>query len=161
MDIGAGTPWSPAMLIAGLTLLASVLWLWPNHYRPRVLSVLRRKRHHEPSRDGRTFRVRGVPTEWERHHLRDALRDRFSEVEVASLAPEMTGHSSTATVVFRGDAPSVRGVNGSVTLPLPAATSGSPSSPGLPPREQSLTLDVSLFGMTTIYAPPENDHKVE
>ncbi|RMZ79078.1 hypothetical protein DV737_g3580, partial [Chaetothyriales sp. CBS 132003] len=103
----------------------------------------------QPPKTARTFRVRGVPRDWHREGLESflAAKDDSARPTVRSLAIEFHGRSQTATVSFR-KAP------GGSRIPLsvpPEVLGGSPS----------LTLDDSFLGVTTLYSPHPQDHKVD
>ncbi|XXH04158.1 Peptide chain release factor 1, mitochondrial [Hypoxylon texense] len=103
---------------------------------------------HRP-KGGRTFRVRGVPCDWNRDSLQSFLaeQDDAGEPAVKSLAKEIHGRSQTATVSFRGTPRRLQ-----INLP---------PHPTRPAEPQILTLDDAFLGVTTLFAPPEEDHNVD
>ncbi|KAK0627856.1 hypothetical protein B0T14DRAFT_423330, partial [Immersiella caudata] len=113
-----------------------------------------------PSQDvqGLTFRVRGVPADWDIIRLKSLLAHQFDSAgpTISSLALEIHGRSRTATVSFRSVPPPLRTspTAGSWLVPLP-------STPNLHTGPQSLSLDDGFFGVTTLFAPPLEHHKVD
>ncbi|KAF4987186.1 hypothetical protein FGRMN_10502 [Fusarium graminum] len=109
--------------------------------------------------NGRTFRARGVPLEWDANHLESFLADHEGSVGpvVRSLATEIHGRSQSATVTFQNLSHHLRAVHTgqtrSVLLPK--------SSGGQPARPQYLVLDHDFFGITTLFIPPLDHHKVD
>lgn len=105
---------------------------------------------------GLTFRVRGVPSGWGHGELKSFLaeRDESASPTVWSLADEIHGLSRTATVSFQNLPSQLQKAGDSWKIPLPAA-------PNQPSRPQSLTLEGGFLGITTLYAPPSQDHKIE
>lgn len=108
--------------------------------------------------DKRTFRVRGVPHDWNRDRLRSFLEENgYTSPAVRSLANEIHGRSQTATVTFQGVpsqlqerlADPAKGIG----LYVPSSDQHS--------RPRSLILDTAFLGATALYAPPPKDHKVE
>jgi protein SERAC1 len=111
------------------------------------------------AKDGRTFRVRGVPLDWDADRLRTFLMEQDGSATpiVGSIAPEIHGRSLTGTATFR-DAPVAlqtlrTGQTSRFLLP------GSPEKQSI--RPEHLILDVDFLGVTTLFAPPDEDHKVE
>jgi hypothetical protein len=110
-------------------------------------------------KNGRTFRARGVPLEWDANRLASFLADHEGSVGpvVRSLATEIHGRSQSATVTFQNLSYHLQAVHAgqtrSVLLPK--------SSGGQPARPQYLVLDHDFFGITTLFIPPLDDHKVE
>lgn len=105
-----------------------------------------------PPKGGWTFRVRGVPHDWDRGSLQSFLaeQDDSANPAVRSLANEIHGRSQTATVSFQGTPRQLR-------IPLPPH----PTGPTEPTEPQVLILDDKFLGVTTLYTPPPEDHKVE
>lgn len=102
--------------------------------------------------------MRGVPNDWNRNRLGSFLTENgYVRPAVQSLANEIHGRSQTATVTFQN---------------VPTQAQEHPADPAkninlsVPPSDQhsrsrSLTLDTAFLGMTTLYTPPPQDHKVE
>lgn len=110
-----------------------------------------------PPKDGRTFRVRGVPPHWNIDELQSFLAEHDGPAgpTVKSLAHEIHARSSTGTVIFQNvSLPTAR--TWRISLPQP-----SEPSKIQPARDQHLTVDDDFLGITTLYAPPPEDHKVE
>ncbi|KAL6690585.1 hypothetical protein J3F84DRAFT_398280 [Trichoderma pleuroticola] len=113
---------------------------------------------HDFSRERRTFRVRGVPHDWNRDRLASFLAEHgYAGPSVQSLATEIHGRSQTATVTFQ-DVPSqlkerladpAKGIG----LYIPSSDQHN--------RPRSLMLDTAFLGITTLYAPPPEEHKVD
>jgi hypothetical protein len=105
---------------------------------------------------GRTFRIRGVPLDWDANILQSFLADRDDLIDpsVRSLAQEIHGRSQTATVSSQHDRrPPVKATT-SWQIPLPPDATSSA-------RLRSLTLDDGFVGVTTLYAPQPEHHKIE
>ncbi|KAI3572140.1 hypothetical protein IWW34DRAFT_824446 [Fusarium oxysporum f. sp. albedinis] len=107
----------------------------------------------------RTFRVRGAPLDWDADRLRSFLAEREGSVGVIvkSLAHEIHGRSRTATVTFQTVPLRLQalqtGRTWSILLPKP---SGCQST-----RDQYLELDDGFLGITTLFTPPADDHRVD
>ncbi|KAF6513098.1 hypothetical protein HZS61_007356 [Fusarium oxysporum f. sp. conglutinans] len=107
----------------------------------------------------RTFRVRGAPLDWDADRLRSFLAEREGSVGVIvkSLAHEIHGRSRTATVTFQTVPLRLQalqtGRTWSILLPKP---SGCQST-----RDQYLVLDDGFLGITTLFTPPADDHRVD
>lgn len=129
-------------LLAFIAILTIVAYVW----RP---AVVRR-----PPKGGKTFRVRGVPLEWDKTRVRSFLAHQDSSAGpcIRSLANEFNGVSGTATVSFQNIPSLLRETltGNSWQLLVSRETS----------RPQQLTLDGGFLGLTTLYAPLE-DHKIE
>ncbi|KAM0664634.1 hypothetical protein ACQRIU_006492 [Beauveria bassiana] len=89
----------------------------------------------------KTFRITGVPNGWDKEELRSFMGNYFQDVSIQSLAPRIDGGSGQATAIL-GD--QVRDANPSGT-----STIG------------GLTWDTDFVGMTTLFAPPQDDHKLD
>ncbi|ORY68939.1 uncharacterized protein BCR38DRAFT_455751 [Pseudomassariella vexata] len=88
----------------------------------------------------RTFCIRGVPLDWDVDHLRSFLVDQDSSAGpiVRSLFPDIDGRSHTGTVTFQ-----------SITYgTLPKLS------------ENNLKLDDGFLGVTTLFTPLADDHKI-
>ncbi|RYP57748.1 hypothetical protein DL769_009308 [Monosporascus sp. CRB-8-3] len=108
------------------------------------------------AKDARTFRVRGVPLGWDADRLRSFLenQDDLGGAAVESLTLEIHGRSSSGTVTFRDVPAALKALRPEKTWDL-APQSG----PGA--RSECLSLDADFLGMTTLFAPPEEDHRVD
>ncbi|KAK1252361.1 hypothetical protein MKX08_003548 [Trichoderma sp. CBMAI-0020] len=108
---------------------------------------------------GLTFRIRGVPLSWDKEQLQAYLehQEPDSLPLVKSLASEVDGHSKTATVIFQS--------------PLPADKTSKPWNISLPESDNEdddlsvsalpLRVDGAFLGITTLFAPPVEDHGVD
>lgn len=111
-----------------------------------------------PPKGGWTFRVRGVPRDWDRVSLETFLAEQdCAGPAVRSLATEIDGLSQTATISFRNIPPRLQTAAQTkrplrITLPAP---------PNQPTALQSITLDNGFLGITTLYAPSLQDRKAE
>lgn len=107
---------------------------------------------------GNTFRIRGVPLQWDAERLKSFLAEQDGSVDpvIMSLSPEIDGGSSTGTVMFADAAslPRTLQTNSSWRISLPRST-------GPPARPEYLIVDSDFHGITTLFAPPSDDHKVE
>lgn len=109
-------------------------------------------------RERRTFRVRGVPHDWNRDRLTSFLTENgYVGPVIQSLANEIHGRSQTATATFQSVPNQLQELlhdpaNG-IGLYVPSSDQHS--------RPRSLMLDTAFLGVTTLYTPPPQDHKVE
>lgn len=97
-----------------------------------------------------TCRIRGVPIDWDAPRLQSYLEENGSPVipntwTVISLASEVDGTSQTATATLIGE------------YPRQLRLEASPGQTG----PVVLTLDHYFHGITTLYAPPPETHKLE
>ncbi|KAF5669914.1 kinesin light chain [Fusarium denticulatum] len=110
-------------------------------------------------KNGRTFRAHGVPLEWDTNRLESFLADHEGSVGpiVRSLATEIHGRSQSATVTFQNLSHDLQAVHAGQTrsVLLPKSSSDQPARP------QYLVLDHDFFGITTVFIPPLDDHKVD
>jgi hypothetical protein len=111
------------------------------------------------SRQAKTFRVRGVPLGWDVNQLQTLLLQQHSSSgpKVWSLTKEVLGRSQVATVSF-GDTPrSVQKLQAgrSWRIALSASSGNQLAGSG------NVMLDDSFLGITTLYSPPNEDHKIE
>ncbi|KAL7910421.1 ankyrin repeat-containing domain protein [Trichoderma velutinum] len=97
-----------------------------------------------------TFRIRGVPNDWDRDKLGSFLIERDSPAvpEVKSLNKEFHGRSQTATVSFRN----ICQLPLRISLPSDSGQFGGP---------RNLTLDRDFFGITSLFVPSPQTHKVD
>lgn len=107
-------------------------------------------------RDDRSFRIRGVPISWELKDLKSFLEGHQSSAgpNIGSLAREVHGRTKTATVTF----PNVLSFQ---TLHLDETWRLSLPAEDRSPRNPYLVLEDGFLGITTLYSPPPEDHKVE
>ncbi|KAK7418106.1 hypothetical protein QQZ08_011393 [Neonectria magnoliae] len=107
---------------------------------------------------GKTLRVRGVPLDWDVERLQTCLEgDTPVDPVVRSLARETDGSSSTGTVTFQHLPTQLQalppGKARRILLPKPSDNSTAP--------DRYLILDYDFLGITTLYSPAEDDHKVD
>jgi len=111
-----------------------------------------------PPIEGHTLRVQGIPLDWDSKHLTSFLaqQDGFGIPNIRSLAPELHGRSQTATVAYENlpSSPQKRDLVRPLRLLAPTDQHSGSCQP-------SLALDDSFLGMTTLYVPRSEDHKVE
>lgn len=104
----------------------------------------------------KTFRVRGIPSDWDGDRLKLFLQDQdaTSNPTIRSLAKEFHHRSASATVDFQVIPSSLRNLPPDKTWDLPLART-------LGMRSAYLSLDADFFGLTTLFVPPKEDHKAE
>lgn len=108
---------------------------------------------------GLTFRIRGVPLSWDKDQLQVYLehQEPDSQPLVKSLACEVDGYSKTATVIFQSPLPVEKTSKlWNILLPEPDSDDDDFSVSALP-----LRVDGAFLGITTLFAPPAEDHSVE
>lgn len=102
-----------------------------------------------------TWRVVGVPLDWSTERLQDFLADRQGTTSVVkSIAQEIDTSSKTATITFQ-DRPPFSSSHQSERIQLPTLSDGDITP------DQSITLDKGFLGITTLYTPRLDDHKIE
>ena len=102
----------------------------------------------------KTVRIRGVPQNWEVGQLQSLVQERagLESPVIKSLAVEISDQSATATVDFEVNSSIVQAEQAS-KIALPRASYNV--------RPESMKLDIDFFGITTLFRPPEEDHKIE
>jgi hypothetical protein len=156
---------SQILALAVLTFLTLTISRWLPIGRPRS-SPEPCHQNQQPPKDGqpsakydRTFRIRGVPLDWHRDRVRSFLAEHYCSADPAikSLAPEIHGRSGTGTIVFLEAAslPHDLQIISSWRIPLPKRGTGEPI------RDEYITLDDDFYGVTTLFTPLPDDHKVE
>ncbi|RFU75120.1 hypothetical protein TARUN_7122 [Trichoderma arundinaceum] len=105
---------------------------------------------------GSTFRIRGVPLGWDKNQLQAHLEfhEPASRPVIKSLANEIDGQFRTATVNFESP-PTVEKTSKPWYISLPESENDGAIS-NLP-----LRLDGDFLGITTLFAPPVEDHEVD
>lgn len=95
-----------------------------------------------------TYRIRGIPIDWDSLRLQSYLSGYFHELvpDVKSLSREIHGGSSTGTATFLGEPPREIALEESVHQTAP---------------RKYLTFDKDFLGITTLYTPPVDDHELE
>ena len=128
-----------SILVVAITICCRYLWSREKPARSPIPTPPRRTRL--------TYRVRGVPLEWEESRLQSFLATLGHSPDhgptIGSLATEIHGRSLTATVAFQAGG----------SWEVPPADSG--------PSEPQIGLDHDFLGITTLYTPSEDHHKVE
>lgn len=107
-------------------------------------------------KEGKTFRVRGIPLGWDDERLESYLQEMFSSsVPTArSVALETHRRSLTGTVIFQKTPAVLQRLNPGKTFNLFLPKEGTA-------RPVYLSLDVDFLGMTTLFTPVGEDHRVE
>ncbi|KAK5987003.1 Nephrocystin-3-like protein [Cladobotryum mycophilum] len=102
----------------------------------------------EEPKQGTTFRVCGVPIDWDNKKLQSFLADqRIIDMEIESLALEANAGSQTATLMFQ-TMPSQLQHNPNLSISLPKALNAQLAG------KQYLTFGKDFLGITTLFAPP-------
>lgn len=83
-----------------------------------------------------TYRVRGIPLDWNEARLGNFLEKNGVDLEVKSLALNIRGDKKMASGTVK-------------------------RAPSTPPTIPGLSLDDGFHGITTFYAPSPEDHKIE
>ncbi|ETS03352.1 hypothetical protein M419DRAFT_75284 [Trichoderma reesei RUT C-30] len=106
---------------------------------------------------GSTYRIRGVPLDWGKDQLQRhlELHEPDTQPTVKSLADEIDGNFKTATVNFLNPPSSEKTVR-PWYIPLPETEESEFAVSSLP-----LRLDSGFIGMTTLFAPPVEDHEID
>lgn len=127
--------------------VASCCWLF--YARTRVS-----RKQPSPASNSKSFRqthrVRGIPLTWDISRLQAFLASQrsFGDALVYSLATELHGNSRSATAFLGGSKTSGQiHVQNDVT--------------DKPSRPVTLSLDQEFLGITTLFAPGEDEHKLE
>ncbi|KFA68648.1 hypothetical protein S40285_09439 [Stachybotrys chlorohalonatus IBT 40285] len=147
----AALPASQLLLLSIVLLLslAAINWLFWRRSRP---DAAQRKR----TNNGRTFRVRGIPADWDTKRLTSLLMETFDLVPtVTSLAQEIQTGVQSATVSFQAASDVLRMPEPGTSIRLPRSLNEEAS------RRAYLQLDDDFHGMTTLFTPPEDDHRVD
>jgi hypothetical protein len=110
---------------------------------------------------GKTYRITGIPLEWDSQRLQTWLAEKMglsahdSAVDVMSLATEVSNRFKTATVTFEqsDNIQNATTLQESIDIRLPQEeTSG---------RPKYITIDKRFLGITTLFSPPPEDHKID
>jgi hypothetical protein len=98
-----------------------------------------------------TFRVTGIPTSWDRQQIHSFLQNQGSmtDIFIESLASEEHGGLQVATVTFEN---TLLQHGPSRSIPIPSESNS---------RKLYLTVDKDFHGITALYVPPVQDHKIE
>lgn len=105
----------------------------------------------------RTFRITGVPLDWDKDRLEKYLAEHGpSGAEVRSLSREINGLDNTGTAIFQ-DEDINHPDNNRWEIPLPRS-SDERSRYG---PDRPLVLDDGFIGLTPLFSPLQEDHKIE
>ncbi|KAI9155831.1 hypothetical protein HJFPF1_08420 [Paramyrothecium foliicola] len=119
-------------------------FFWAGPYPPTNINQKR------ISSSGRTFRVRGVPGDWNADRLASFLTASFDSVPtIVSLAREVQGGVQSATVCFQTLPDVLRTPGCAKSIRLPRSPEGETS------RSTYLQVDDGFHGITTLFIPPE------
>ncbi|KAM3557728.1 hypothetical protein ARSEF4850_004942 [Beauveria asiatica] len=89
----------------------------------------------------KTFRITDVPNDWDKEKLGSCMANYFQTVSIQSLAPRIDGRSGQATAMLDGQ---VQNANSNGTSII-----------------GGLQWDTDFYGMTALFAPPPEDHKLD
>jgi hypothetical protein len=106
--------------------------------------------------ESNTFRVSGVPTGWNHAQLQSFLASQTSvtNVVIKSLAHEANDDYQTATITFQNLSLQLQNAR-SWNIPLPEASDAQFAG------DRNLSIEKDFLGLTTLFAPPPSDHKIE
>ncbi|ORY64882.1 uncharacterized protein BCR38DRAFT_186225 [Pseudomassariella vexata] len=144
MDLPKASELGVLAVSAAVIILTTCCWL---------VSRKPSKASRKSSEDSRTFRVRNVPLHWKATDLQTFLAEHSSPT-VKSIATEIHSGSNTGTVTFK-DVPLPLQASHPWDIPLSLPSEDQPF------RDQYLTLDDGFLGITTLYNPLPEDHKVD
>jgi hypothetical protein len=150
MDI----PQTGQLAILTFVLLTTIFAYWL--FGSQILPVSETTHPFKPTKGRKTFRISGVPPDWDEDRLQTFLisQDDIVEPLIKSLTLDIDGHCSTGTATFQS-VPK-RFQNGcSWRIPLPRLPQTQTA------RDQYLVIDHALLGITPLYNPPPEDHSVE
>jgi hypothetical protein len=105
-----------------------------------------------------TFRVRGVPLDWNVERLQTFLAEQNDATGpvVKSLADEVHGRSRTATISFHNVPGPLHTLQTGRALKISLLTESNELG-----RRQLLTVDDGFHGITTLYTPQKHSYKIE
>lgn len=104
----------------------------------------------------KAVRVRGVPLSWDKAQLKSFLtQSDTATTGIGSLAVDIDGDYQCATLTFHDVPTTLKRLEPArrCHLDLPSPTDDVDS--------ECLTFDVEFHGITTLFAPPEDEHLVE
>lgn len=136
-------------VIGIISLLVGNYWIGRHSLRALFSNPIEKKQ----AKTDITYRVRGVPQQWNSSQLQSFLKSDDSIPTVKSLAREINGRSSTAIITYENSLPSSCLSTRGMRLPVSPETQST--------RPELLTFDAHFHGITTLFTPPEEDHKVE
>ncbi|KAM0260506.1 hypothetical protein ACHAQJ_002739 [Trichoderma viride] len=101
-----------------------------------------------------TFRVSGIPDDWDRQQLQSFLKNQenITNVAIESLASDIHGGSQVATVSFV-NASRQHDRRWSILIPVVSDIK--------PNHKQYLTVDKDFHGITVLYTPILQDHQID
>lgn len=135
-------------LLAILAIFTFLAWRWYFGHSNSTTGT-------KENKDLDTWRVTGVPREWDAKQLQEFLETTKGATPIIrSLAQEIDTHSNTATITFDDLVLSSQCCQ-SEQIPLPEH-----SDAGIR-RDRYITLDKAFLGITTLYTPPRDNHKIE
>lgn len=150
MDI----PQTGQLAILTFVLLTTIFAYWL--FGSQILPVSETSHPSKPTKRRKTFRISGVPPDWDEDRLQLFLisQDDIVEPLIKSLTIDIDGHCSTGTATFQSVPKRFQnGCPWRIPLPrLPQTQSA---------RDQYLIIDHALLGITTLYNPPPEDHSVK
>ncbi|KAI7761028.1 hypothetical protein LZL87_011433 [Fusarium oxysporum] len=149
------SPLASQLTFSALVLLTTIFayhWL----LGLEMLSLARKKVPSKPSKERKTFRISGVPSEWNKDRLQSFLADQdgIDGPDINSLAININNCSSTGTATFQ-KIPRQLQNGGSWKIPIPSLPGNSSA------HKQCLELDSAFLGITPLYSPRLEDHEVE
>jgi hypothetical protein len=150
MDI----PQTGQLAILTFVLLTTIFAYW--HFGSRILPLSETTHPSKLTKGRKTFRISGVPLDWDEDRLQSFLisQDDIVEPLIKSLTTDIDGHYSISTATFQSVPKRLQnGSSWSILLPkLPQSQSA---------RDQYLVIDHALLGITPLYNPPPEDHSIE
>ncbi|KAK7582824.1 hypothetical protein V3481_012122 [Fusarium oxysporum f. sp. vasinfectum] len=147
-------PQAGQLVLLTLVLVTTIFAYWLYYSQTQLSSD---KTHlSNPKIRQKTFRVSNVPLDWNKDHLQSFLTEQgdITGPAVESLAVDIDGRCSTGTVTFQNILKQHQ--NGrSWEIPLQRPP-GSQSA-----RDRCLVLDDAFLGITPLFDPQPEDHKVD
>lgn len=134
-------------ILTGLLAIVTLLAFWLRHTIPFLHRLATKTA--SKARPDTVYRLRGVPGNWDEHDLQTSLNDQFegSNFTVGSLSIEHHERSKTATV----NCPKGTALPQSLSLRNKASED----------MAVIVKADTNFHGITTLYAPPPEEHMIE
>ncbi|KAI9148687.1 Enniatin synthetase [Paramyrothecium foliicola] len=108
------------------------------------------------TRSGWTVRVRGVPLDWDAKRLAEFLAGSSdSAPTIKSLAQEVQEGTQSATASFQAASDALRKSGFTRSIELPRSPKEETTRPAY------LQVDDGFHGITTLFIPPKDDHRVD